>query len=181
MAYPYTYGWCQTTDVVARVKQGTYTLDTPGNLSTAQVNNMIAQGAAQIDAVLLKAGYGVQSGGGLNAIAGQTIWPQVFTMLLDLNATYSAALVEMWRHGADSSNNDSQAERLMGLADDLLARIETGAVNLGQMGVDGPFEPQADPSTSMDAFMDDPDPVTGVVPAPIFTTEQTDAPPLSVW
>lgn len=189
MAYPFQNGYCSDSDVLARIKQGQYNPDAPGGITTAFIEQFILQGATVIDLVLARAGYTVP----IVAQPSTTIGAQVWTHLLAINATYAAGQVELWRHSEDATSVDTQAERLLKLADDMLARLETGADNFAipPFNLAGTFELEADPALAMNTNMDDPDPVTAVVPAPIFSVvpeqavgyPQIQSPnnPLNVW
>jgi len=171
VAYPFDHGYCEAEDVVARTKLGRYDPTIPGNIGADYIDRFIAEGAAEIDLVLARVGYTVP----LEPVQGGVIQPQVWTKLKMINATWAAAHVEMWRHSTDTGAQDTQAERLLGLADDMLTRLQTGADNLALFGVAGPFSPEADPALAMDTNMDDPDPLTSLTPNPIFTVDPANA------
>lgn len=188
--YPYFFfdgitpmGYCQVIDVEARIKQGGYNPDVPGGITSEYIQQYILQAAAQIDMVLAKTGYTLPLTPLVNTLP---IGPQAFTFLLNVNAIGAAGYIELWRHAEDVSNADSQAQRLLSLFDDLLARLETGDDNLALFNVAGPWPPEADPAQSMDDGTGDMDPITGIIPIPQFTiipNQERDSPsnPLLVW
>lgn len=177
--YPYFFedgvtpmGYCQVTDVSSRIKQGGYNPDVPGGIGSIYIEQYILQAAAQIDMELARAGYGVP----LIAVSGDdslgnplVIGPQVYSLLLMINATGAAGYVEMWRHAEDASQADTQSMRLLTLFDDLLGRLGSGEDNLALFNVAGPWPPEADPALAMDDGTGDADQITGIVPQPQFT------------
>jgi hypothetical protein len=171
MGYPFDHGYCESEDVVARIKLGRYDPTIPGNVGGEYIDLFIEEGATEIDLVLARVGYTVP----LAAAEGLVIQPQVWSKLKMINATWAAAHVEMWRHSTDQGSGDQQAERLLGLADDMLTRLQSGADNLALFGVGGPFTPESDPALAMDTNMDDLDPLTSLQPQPIFTVDPAHA------
>jgi hypothetical protein len=164
MGYPFPYGYCQISDVEARINAGSWDATRTGaRPSVAQVDAFIGDGATQIDLTLGKRGYTIP----LTPAVGQTISPLVFALLQQINAALATAAVERTRHGSEDENEDSNASYWMTWADDMLARLEDGADNLTIFGVAGTFEPQADQSlaVSMGSTYE----ADGTVSQPMFT------------
>lgn len=167
------------------IKSGNYQFDQNGTMTSANVNALISVGASHIDAILLKTGYTLP----LTAIPGTVgILEQCYTILTDINAHYTAALVERSRHSTDAKSEDTHSDELMMYADDLLVMIAEGELNLMAFNVEGPWEPEPNPNVAIDSFMDDADPYTGQLPTPLFSVDPTTAQtntnqgnPLQVW
>lgn len=146
MSYANSIGYCDVKDVQARVSAGTWNPGKTGASPTVdQVNVFIAEGATQIDLVIVRRGYTIP----LTAAPGMIISPLVYTLLRQINAALATSAVERSRHGSQDEQEDSNAAYWMTFADDMLARIESGADNLALLGVGGTFVPQADQSRAV--------------------------------
>lgn len=165
MAYPFPFGYCQLSDVQARINAGSWDSTKTGAMPTqAQVNQFILEAATTIDVVLRKTGYFVP----LRPVAGLAVLPpQVFTYLLTLNATLATGSVERTRHGSAEENEDTVSHYWIHLGDDLLARLEGGHDNLTIWGCDGDFPPIADQSKAVSMQINDP--LTGIPSTPAFS------------
>jgi hypothetical protein len=145
-AYPFPYGYCDVTDVQARIAAGTWNPTKTGAQPTlAQVQEFILEGASAIDTVLARTGYYVP----LRARSDLAIQPQAYQTLLDVNAALAVAAIEKTRHGTQDVSADENAGWWLQYADDRIARIEGGDDNLWQFGLDGPFPPVPDMSVGM--------------------------------
>jgi hypothetical protein len=145
-AYPYPFGYCGVEDVQARIVSGSWTPQKTGAWpNPQQVSDFILTGAVAIDTVLARSGYYVP----LRPQVGQTIQPQAYQTLLDINAALATAATEKTRHGSQDTNEDDNAGWWLQYADDRIARLEAGDDNLAQFGLDGPFLPVADISLGM--------------------------------
>jgi len=144
--YPYYTGYCIETDVKARVGAGSWNAGGSSSISFADLDLFILQASAQVDSVLARSGYYVP----LRAVTGLVIEWQAWDILRNVTAYLAAAMVEHRRSVPGSDNTaGNKADDCFALADDLLVRLETGADNLRQFNVDGPFEPVADTSTAL--------------------------------
>ena len=146
MPYPYTFGYCQLSDISARINAGTWTGGTGSAPNATQANQFILEGAAQIDIAMRHRGYYVPLVPTPPLVA---VPPVVYTYLQHVNAALACAMVERVRHGSAEESADTVADYWMSLADDLIARIESGVDDLGLMGISGDFPPIADQSRGM--------------------------------
>lgn len=154
--YPFGTGYATINDVAARVSAGSWDPNKPNQYPTSvQVAQLLIEASAMVDMVLAKAGYTVPLVASPGAPGG-IIQPQVYTFLRNVTAALGTAHVELTRHGSGAKNADKISTEWMQLADDLLARLETGEDNLTIFGVAGGFEFEADPahiiSTGNDIF-----------------------------